>query len=149
MLTSTSQEFRVHFQVQSSQSLSSVELSCYANTTLCGLPTTKPISNSTALTPGAGFFMLAPSANDLRYYTINTDGLVTEASYNSKTRVWAAPRPIGDTAKAHKASPIAAGLVGDEIWVYWFDEAKRLQSATSAWKSQTWSQGSLFLSNYS
>jgi hypothetical protein len=85
--------------------------------------------------------MLSPAANTLRYYTINSDGFVSEASYDSKIRDWRAARAISNTAKAHKSSPIAAGIVNGEIWLFWFDEAKRLQSATSVWSSQTWSQG--------
>lgn len=82
--------------------------------------------------------MLSPSEAVLRQYTVNSDGLIAEAKYDSSN--WDEPKPISNKAKAHKASPIAAGLINTEIWVFWFNEFKELQLASSNWKTGTWSQ---------
>jgi len=88
-----------------------------------------------------GSFLLSPTPNAMRQYLVNSDGIVSESIYDTKTTSWSAPKPINAAAKAHKSSPLAAGTVNGEIWLFWIDEAKRLKMANSVWKSGTWSQG--------
>jgi hypothetical protein len=83
------------------------------------------------------------SSSLLRQYTISTDGLVIEATCDPSAHTWQAPQSIGNNARAHKASPIAAGLVSGEVWVSWFEDDLKLQLASTASKSgrAIWSQG--------
>jgi hypothetical protein len=84
--------------------------------------------------------LITPSLNVLHQYTVNTNNILSEAIYTPNTG-WLAPQPINNGAKAHPASPIAAGLVNGEIWVFWFDAEKRLQISSTTTKTSAWSQG--------
>jgi hypothetical protein len=70
-------------------------------------------------------------------YIVTEVGQVEEARYASST--WLAPGPISSRARAHPASPLAAVMVHDEIWLFWFDQQKRLQYLTSTYTTSTWS----------
>jgi hypothetical protein len=137
----TSQAIHLHYQSASSRSPSSLLLTCLTNSTSCTSPNTTSLSASPALAPGSGFTLLAPATNTLRAYTINSASVLCEAAWDAKLRTWSAPSAITGNPKAHASSPIAAGLVGTDIWLFYFNEQKRLMSLTSAWKSGTWSIG--------
>ncbi|KAH7082577.1 hypothetical protein BKA63DRAFT_560794 [Paraphoma chrysanthemicola] len=133
-------EIHIHYMAQAQQSQSSLVFHCNVNGTSCQSPRTALVSESTTNSPGVASFMLSPAAGLLHKYTVSNDGLMSGASYDSKSNTWSAAKPVGDKAKAHKASPLAAGIANGEIWLFWFDEEKKLKMATSVWKSSTWSQ---------
>ena len=78
--------------------------------------------------------------NVLRYYVIGGDGTIAEIGYDFSAD-WRSPRTIGASAKAHPASPTAAAMVGSEIWVFWFDEEKKLRTASSTYLGTKWQTG--------
>jgi len=133
----------VHYSAKGQSQLAGVSFRCNANGTGCSSEISGNVEGSFSLAPGAGSCLISPALNVLRQYTVDSNGLVNEGMYDPDIGRWRAPKPIATEAKAHKASPIVADMVNGEIWLFWFDEQKRLQTSTSVWTSATWTQGKL------
>jgi hypothetical protein len=108
---------------------------CYTNGSSC-----EPPKSSSAEVTSTFSAYISPELNVLRYYVVRSDGTIAEMAYDSSSE-WLSPRTIGATARAHPASPIAATIVGSEIWVFWFDEEKKLRTASSTYPGTTWQTG--------
>jgi hypothetical protein len=112
---------------------------CYKNGTLCTEPVNNPTPQSVALSAGVGIYSISTELNYLRQYMIDADGYIAQVEYDPYSG-WHAANRINDELKAHRASPIAAGMVGGEIWLFWFDDFKNLKTTTSVYKSSTWTE---------
>jgi len=139
---SLAQEVRVHYTSNVAQIIE-MSFQCRASGISCDTPRTTWVDDSTGLAPGTGFAMVTPSLNMLRQYHVNSDGLIAEAAYNyteGPAAKFGAARPISSIAKAHRSSPIAAGMMGGTIRLFWFDDQRRLQTASSIATTSTWTQ---------
>jgi hypothetical protein len=136
------QEIRVRYavQIQGNGTLTEVGFRCYANGSSCEPPSAISADGVSSFSAGVGSAYISPELNVLQYYVVGIDGTIAEMAYDS-TSGWRSPRTIGATAKAHPASPIAATVVGSEIWVFWFDEEKKMRTASSTYPGTTWQTG--------
>lgn len=138
--TDNMQEVRVYYTSNVAQMIQMV-FSCNADGTSCSPPSNSQLDGVSALSPGQGSVITSPSPSMLRHYHVNADGLIAETVYNwtDNSNRFRAPRPISTAAKAHKNSPIAANVVGDTIYIYWFDDERRLWTARSVATTSSWS----------
>lgn len=136
----------MHYTPLSEGPLAQHIVRCPVNGPPCEELTTKLITPSTLIPAGAGSSLVSHSADTtLRHYFVGTNGSVFEQAYIYETEGnggWQEPQAIPET-KAHGRTPVAAVMKEDSIWVFWFDEQKRLQRTSSTWSHTTWTKGEI------
>ncbi|KAK0618948.1 hypothetical protein B0T14DRAFT_554367 [Immersiella caudata] len=134
-------EIRVHYAAAGQSGVAGLVYRCYENGTVCTNPTNGINKAVPAPPAGVGYALVTPALNNLRSYSVGRDGSIQEAAYTPTLDQWTLPVAISNGAKAHVASPLAATMVQDDIWLFWFSDHKRLQFATSTYTGSTWSAG--------